>query len=89
MRYLVIIRRSKTGYSADLPDLPGCIAAARTVEKTRQLIGEAIVMHLELMRESSEEIPEPTSDHENEIKELSEEDYCTWAEVETPEPVSS
>ena len=30
MRYLVIIRRTGTGYSVDVPDLPGASRQART-----------------------------------------------------------
>ena len=30
MKYLVVIEESETGFGAYVPDLPGCIAAART-----------------------------------------------------------
>lgn len=32
MKYMVVIERSKTGYGAYVPDLPGCVAAADTRE---------------------------------------------------------
>ena len=51
MRYLVFIRRTRTGYSVDVPDLPGCVATATNVEHARQMIAEAIEMHLELMQQ--------------------------------------
>jgi len=60
MRYLVMIRRTSTGYSVDVPDLPGCIATVGTVESARQVIAEAIEMHLELMQQSGESIPSPS-----------------------------
>ena len=46
MRYIVMIRRTVTGYSADVPDLPGCAATGLTVEHTRQQIAEAVEGHL-------------------------------------------
>ena len=52
VRYLVIIRPTRTGYSADAPDVPGCVAAGKTVEKTRAAMAKALSMHLELMQES-------------------------------------
>ena len=61
MKYVVVIEKAGNGYSAYLPDLPGCIAAADTFAETEKLIREAVVYHLELMAESGEHIPEPRS----------------------------
>jgi predicted RNase H-like HicB family nuclease len=61
MRYAIIIENDGQGCSAYVPDLPGCIAAAETVQEVRKLITEAIQMHLEGMREDGDCIPEPTS----------------------------
>jgi predicted RNase H-like HicB family nuclease len=60
-RYTVFIGPTATGYSAHVPDLPGCIAAASTLEETRQLIKEAIEFHIEALRENGDVLPEPTS----------------------------
>ena len=38
------------GYSAYAPDLPGRVAAARTLEETRALMEEAIEFHIEGIR---------------------------------------
>ena len=90
MRYLVMIRGTKSGYSADVPDLPGCVAAAKSIEKTRALIAEAIGLHLDLMRESGEKIRKPSKRLTFTIDETSEEEeFCTWVEVKQPETVSS
>ena len=62
MKYTVIIEEGVSSYSAYVPDLPGCIAAADTREDTLDLIQEAIVLHLELMVEHGEQVPEPTLD---------------------------
>ncbi len=59
MKYAAIIGKTGNGYSAHLPDLPGCIAAADTFEETCQLIQEAANHHVELMAEHGETIPEP------------------------------
>jgi predicted RNase H-like HicB family nuclease len=48
---LAVFAKTKTGYSAHVPDLPGCIATGATLEETQQLIREAIEMHLEGLRE--------------------------------------
>ena len=59
MKYVAIIGKTGNGYAADLPDLPGCIAAGKTFEETWQLIQEAANYHVELMAEHGETIPEP------------------------------
>jgi predicted RNase H-like HicB family nuclease len=46
MRYSIIFEKSATGYGAYVPDLPGCIATAATLVETRQLVREAIELHL-------------------------------------------
>ena len=61
MKYPVVFEKAPRNWSAYVPDLPGCIAAAKTKAETRRLIREAIEMHLEGMRESGERIPEPGS----------------------------
>ena len=61
MDYVVIIEKGERSYGAYVPDLPGCVAVGESVEEVRQLISEAIPLHLELMREHGEPIPPPTS----------------------------
>jgi predicted RNase H-like HicB family nuclease len=82
MRYLVIIRRTGTGYSVDVPDLPGCVATGTSVEHARQMIAEAIEMHLDLMHQSGEIVPQPSSTYEFAVDSNSVEELCTWVEVE-------
>jgi predicted RNase H-like HicB family nuclease len=59
MRYAVLFEKTATGYSAHVPDLPGCVAAGATLEETTDLIREAVRMHLAGMAEDGEQIPEP------------------------------
>lgn len=48
--YKYEIEETATGFSAYVPDLPGCVAGAETRERVEQLIVEAIALHLEEMR---------------------------------------
>ena len=61
MCYAVIIEKAKNNYSAYVPDLPGCVATGKTIEKIEREIQEAIVFHLEGLREECLPIPEATS----------------------------
>ena len=46
-KYTVFFEPTPTGHSPRVPDLPGCVAAASTLEETRQLMREAIEFHVE------------------------------------------
>ena len=60
MRYKVVFEgNDEIGYSAYLPELPGCVSAGVTLEETKTLIAEAVGLHLELMEEEGLPIPEP------------------------------
>ena len=62
MKYIYIIEQAGDGsYSAYVPDLPGCVAVAKTRARVKRLIREAIHLHLEDMRERGEPIPKPTA----------------------------
>ena len=57
--YAVVIERSPNNYGAWVPDLDGCVSTGKTLDEVKENIAEAITMHLELMREHGEVIPEP------------------------------
>lgn len=59
-KYTIFIEPTATGYSAYAPDLPGCVAAAATLDETRQLMKEAVEFHIEGMRMNGDIVPEPT-----------------------------
>jgi predicted RNase H-like HicB family nuclease len=86
MRFLVMIRRTNTGYSADVPDLPGCVATAKSLQGVRKHIARAIELHLELMLQAGEPLPEPTQSMAFSIDPNEEEAFCTWVEVTEPQP---
>lgn len=61
MKYVVVIERGKANFSAYVPDLPGCVAAADTLEEVEELIREAMEMHIAGLREDGMVVPPPTS----------------------------
>lgn len=60
-RYLVIIEEFSTGFSAFLPDLPGCIATGATRDEVENAMREGVGFHLEGLRESGDPVPPPRS----------------------------
>ena len=61
MKYLVVIEKTRTGFSAYSPDLEGCVAAARTRPAVKRLMKEAIAMHIDGLREDGRKPPKPSS----------------------------
>ena len=61
MKYTVIIEKGPTSYGAQVPDLPGCVAAAETREEVCALIREAIQFYIEALKEEGLPAPEPQS----------------------------
>ena len=59
--YVVIYEQDATGWGAYCPDLPGLGAAGATREEVERLIGEAIELHIQTLRERDEPVPPPTS----------------------------
>ena len=56
-KYLIIIEKTETGYSAYVPDLLGCIATGKTKTIAEINIYEAIRFHVEGLKESNLPIP--------------------------------
>lgn len=61
MEYAIVIEKSATGYGAYVPDLPGCVAVAKTEAEVRKLIREGIEIYLDETRRDGDPIPVPTS----------------------------
>ena len=61
MRYAVVVEKADGNYSAYVPDLPGCVAAAATVKAVKGEIRDAIRFHVEGLKEDGLPVPEPTS----------------------------
>lgn len=62
-KYLVIYKKTHTGYSAYAPDLPGCISTGTTKKEIEKNMQEAIEFHIEGMLLDGEKIPEPTDNY--------------------------
>jgi len=61
MKYLIVIEKTATGYSAYSPDLPGCIATGATRKEVEHNMQEAIQFHLEGLQQEHQEIPPAAS----------------------------
>ena len=61
-RYLIVIEKTPTGFSAYAPDLPGCVATGRTRDEVQTEMSGAIEFHLEGLTEAGENVPEPTTE---------------------------
>ena len=61
MKYLTIIEKTSTGYSAYSPDLDGCVSTGSTIEEVTANMQEAIAFHLEGLELEGYEIPQPSS----------------------------
>ena len=59
--YLVIFEKTSTGYSAYVPDLPGCISTGATLPDTQRSMQEALAGHLAVMHDFGDPIPLPTT----------------------------
>ena len=69
MRYAIVIERGPRNFSAFVPDLPGCIATGDTLDEVKELMRQAIEIHVAGLREDGLAIDEPTS-------------LCEYVEVE-------
>ena len=61
MRYAVVIEKGAKGFGAYVPDLPGCIAAAKTRDEVVKLIQDAMEFHIDGLKQDGEPVPKPTS----------------------------
>ena len=68
MRMLVIVEKSRTGYSAYSPDLEGCVAAGATGDEVEHAMREAMALHVHGLREEGHCVTEPRT-------------YATYVEV--------
>jgi len=61
MKYAIVFEQGRSSIGVSVPDLPGCVAVAKTLEEARALIAEAIEFHIEGMLLHGEHVPEPTT----------------------------
>lgn len=58
-KYLIVVEKSETGFSAYSPDVLGCISTGETMDETIANMKSALKLHLRGMAEDGEEIPKP------------------------------
>ena len=59
LSYAVVIRRAGRNFSADCPDVSGCIATGRTVDEEIRRMRSALAFHIEGLRNAGERVPRP------------------------------
>jgi predicted RNase H-like HicB family nuclease len=60
LSYLVLLEKTPSSdWGASVPDLPGCVAVARTVDAALRRIRIAVELHLRGMREDGQRPPRP------------------------------
>ena len=59
MKFLIVVEKAKTGYSAYSPDLPGCVATGPTRQRAVSRMRSAIRLHLAGLRAQGRRPPVP------------------------------
>ncbi len=92
-KYLVVIEKSETGFSAFSPDAPGCITVGASVEATIVNMREALELYIEATVEDEHDLPIEKG-VEYHIKngllkegEIADEYFLTQVEIELPEMI--
>jgi len=57
MKYLIVIEKTSTGFSAYSPDVPGCVATGESREEVEREMTEAITFHLEGLKQEGRQLP--------------------------------
>jgi len=60
-RYLVVVERSKSNFSAYLPDVPGCVVTGKTRLEVLGRMRKAFAMHAAGLKEDGMTVPEAVS----------------------------
>ena len=60
-KYLIVIEKTESGFSAYSPDLPGCVSTGHSRDEVEKNMKEAIAFHLDGLREEGQPAPEPHS----------------------------
>jgi len=61
LRYQILLTPEDEGWSAALPDLPGCMAAGDTIAETLELLEDARRSWIEASLTQGLDVPEPGS----------------------------
>ena len=58
-KYLIVVEKTATGYSAFSPDLLGCVATGATRDDVEKTMRETVQFHLDGLREEGLDVPAP------------------------------
>ena len=58
LKYIVVYEQTANSYAAYLPDLPGCVCAAKTWGEIQQMAQDAVAFHIEGMLADGAPLPE-------------------------------
>ncbi len=61
MKYLIVIEPTSTGYSAYLPDIPGCVAVGTTQAAVQRNMRDAVRFHVDGLRADNLPVPASTT----------------------------
>ncbi|MBQ9368872.1 MAG: type II toxin-antitoxin system HicB family antitoxin [Victivallales bacterium] len=60
---LVYASDKEKGFTAQFPDIPGCITEGDTIEEVKQMAEDALGQMVAIKQECKETLPEPTTDY--------------------------
>ena len=61
MKYLIVVEKTATGFSAYSPDVPGCVSTGRTEEEIKANMKEAIEFHVDGLKQEGLPVPQPST----------------------------
>ena len=61
MKYLIVVEKTSTGFSAYAPDIPGCASAGGTEEEIKANMMEALALHVDGLRQEGLPVPMPST----------------------------
>ncbi len=60
-RFLIVVEKTSTGYSAYSPDIPGCIATGKSRAQIKRRMEEAVALYLQGLEEDGLAAPKPST----------------------------
>ena len=88
LTYAVVIEQTPSNYAAYAPDVPGCVSTARSWDEMLAMIRQALTVHIELLIEDGDPLPEPTmsiddaiAHHSEALSEPSEESLAEYRDA--------
>jgi predicted RNase H-like HicB family nuclease len=61
MKYLIVIEKTDTGFSAYSPDVPGCVATGSSRDEIEREMKAAITFHLDGLRQDGRQPPQSST----------------------------